>query len=74
MACLQALIEKDWLNFGHKFMDRCGHIQGKEDEVSPTFVQFLDCVWQLTEMFPTYFQVILKPRFNRKIRQPDFVS
>ena len=57
---LQALIEKDWLNFGHKFMDRCGHIQGKEDEVSPTFVQFLDCVWQLTQMFPTYFQVINK--------------
>jgi len=52
----QALIEKDWLSFGHKFNDRCGHVQGDAQEVSPTFIQFLDCVWQLTQMFPTMFQ------------------
>ena len=54
---LQALIEKDWLGFGHKFQDRCGHIQGDLQETSPTFVQFLDAVWQLTQMFPASFQV-----------------
>ncbi|XP_013105153.1 myotubularin-related protein 6 isoform X2 [Stomoxys calcitrans] len=43
----QALIEKDWLAFGHKFSDRCGHIQNDPREVSPIFTQFLDCTWQL---------------------------
>lgn len=27
--------------FGHKFTDRCGHIQGDGKEVSPIFTQFL---------------------------------
>ena len=56
----QALIEKDWLAFGHKFQDRCGHISGDPQEVSPIFLQFLDAVWQLTQMFPQAFQ------FNEK--------
>uniref|UniRef100_A0A1B0C790 Uncharacterized protein n=1 Tax=Glossina palpalis gambiensis TaxID=67801 RepID=A0A1B0C790_9MUSC len=43
----QSLIEKDWLSFGHKFSDRCGHIQTDNREVSPIFTQFLDCTWQL---------------------------
>ena len=53
-------MEKDWLAFGHKFMDRCGHIDGDPNEVSPTFAQFLDCVWQLTQLYPKAFQ------FNEK--------
>ncbi|XP_054736354.1 myotubularin-related protein 8 isoform X1 [Anastrepha obliqua] len=43
----QALIEKDWLAFGHKFSERCGHVQTDPREVSPIFTQFLDCTWQL---------------------------
>ena len=50
------MIEKDWLAFGHKFQDRCGHIQGDPQEISPTFIQFLDCVWQLTQLYPQAFQ------------------
>ena len=50
------MIEKDWLAFGHKFQDRCGHIQGDSQEISPTFIQFLDCVWQLTQLYPQAFQ------------------
>lgn len=45
----QALIEKDWLAFGHKFSDRCGHIQNDPKEVSPVFTQLLDCAWQLMQ-------------------------
>ena len=60
MQGFQALIEKDWLAFGHKFLDRCGHIVGDPNEVSPIFMQFLDAVWQLTQMFPQAFQ------FNEK--------
>ena len=54
------LIEKDWLSFGHKFQDRCGHVISDANEVSPIFLQFLDAVWQLTQMFPQAFQ------FNEK--------
>jgi len=52
----QALIEKDWLTFGHKFSDRCGFIAGDPKEVSPVFTQFLDATWQLMEQFPQAFQ------------------
>ncbi len=52
----QALVEKDWLAFGHKFTDRCGHLDGDPNEVSPTFAQFLDATWQLVDQFPQHFQ------------------
>eukprot|EP00981_Chlorochromonas_danica_P003236 scaffold633_cov288-Ochromonas_danica.AAC.71 len=56
---LATLIEKEWCAFGHKFQDRCGHGQDSNslpDERSPVFLQFLDCVYQLLEQFPTAFQ------------------
>ncbi|KAK4887660.1 hypothetical protein RN001_003931 [Aquatica leii] len=52
----QALIEKDWLAFGHKFSERCAHIQSDSKEVSPVFTQLLDATWQLTQQFPLTFQ------------------
>lgn len=53
----QRLIEKDWLAFGHKFADRCGHGPGvPRTECSPVFVQWLDCVHQLIEQFPCSFE------------------
>ncbi len=55
----QVLIEKEWLMFGHKFSDRCGHLYENENsskEVSPIFSQFLECVWQLTQQFPCAFE------------------
>lgn len=63
----QALIEKDWLSFGHKFSERCGHINpdasssGSESsnpskETSPVFTQFIDCVWQMMQQFPFDFE------------------
>lgn len=52
------LIEKEWLLFGHKFADRCGHSIGGADphEASPVFVQWLDAVYQLCRQFPTAFE------------------
>eukprot|EP00069_Balaena_mysticetus_P005896 bmy_18170T0 len=52
----QVLIEKDWISFGHKYSDRCGHLDGDPKEVSPVFTQFLECVWHLTEQFPQAFE------------------
>ncbi|CAH1777080.1 unnamed protein product [Owenia fusiformis] len=53
----QALIEKEWLSFGHKFIDRCGFLEHVEvKETSPIFTQFIDCVWQLSRQFPCAFQ------------------
>ena len=37
---LQTLIEKEWLSFGHKFSDRCGHTSTSDNkEQSPVFLQ-----------------------------------
>ncbi|KAH9389114.1 Myotubularin- protein 2 [Tyrophagus putrescentiae] len=53
----EVLIEKEWLSFGHKFAQRIGHCEDKpnDDNRSPVFLQWLDCVWQLTKQFPTAF-------------------
>jgi hypothetical protein len=52
-----SLIEKDWCQFGHQFAKRCGHAAASpEDQQSPIFVQFLDCVNQLLRQFPTHFE------------------
>ncbi|XP_037087949.1 myotubularin-related protein 8-like [Pollicipes pollicipes] len=52
----QALIEKCWLAHGHKFTDRCGFIQQDPKEISPIFTQFIDAVWQLSQLQPQAFQ------------------
>ncbi|TIB74302.1 hypothetical protein E3Q23_02726 [Wallemia mellicola] len=73
---LIVLIEKDFLAFGHKFNERCGHtvverpfyVDGVKEpppertfgsrlkEVSPVFLQFLDCLWQLIRQNPGRFE------------------
>jgi hypothetical protein len=54
----QVLCEREWLDFGHKFADRCGHAVGKVDpsERCPVFLQWLDCVHQLLQQFPCSFE------------------
>jgi len=49
------LVEKEWMSFGHRFLDRLGHGHFSQ-ECSPIFLQFLDAVWQLVRQFPTHFQ------------------
>ncbi|CAB3368858.1 Hypothetical predicted protein [Cloeon dipterum] len=54
----EVLVEKEWLSFGHKFAHRIGHGNEHHSDAdrSPVFLQFVDCVWQLTQQFPTAFE------------------
>lgn len=51
----EVLVEKEWLSFGHRFQLRVGHGDKNhaDAERSPVFLQFIDCVWQMTRQFPT---------------------
>jgi myotubularin-related protein 1/2 len=52
------LIEKEWLAFGHKFQQRhgVGEFTDDADQISPIFLQFLDCVHQMLRHHPTAFE------------------
>ncbi|KAK1169498.1 myotubularin-related protein 2 isoform X1 [Acipenser oxyrinchus oxyrinchus] len=54
----QVLIEKEWLGFGHRFQLRIGHGDKNHTDAdrSPVFLQFIDCVWQMTRQFPAAFE------------------
>lgn len=58
------LVQKEFLSFGHPLQMRCGHgcdpKTRDEDNVSPIILQFLDCLWQLVNQYPHYFE------FNKK--------
>ncbi|KAI2664842.1 Myotubularin-related protein 8 [Labeo rohita] len=41
---------------GLMVMTQCGHLDTDPKEVSPVFTQFLECVWQLSEQFPSVFE------------------
>jgi hypothetical protein len=52
---------QEWLAFGHQFARRHGHASGKMDQDgdsqrSPVFLQFLDCTWQLANIYPVAFE------------------
>uniref|UniRef100_A0A8C1MQF1 Phosphatidylinositol-3,5-bisphosphate 3-phosphatase MTMR2 n=1 Tax=Cyprinus carpio TaxID=7962 RepID=A0A8C1MQF1_CYPCA len=54
----QILLEKEWLSFGHRFQQRVGHGDKNHTDAdrSPIFLQFIDCVWQMTRQFPAAFE------------------
>lgn len=54
----EVLLEKEWLSFGHKFSSRIGHGEDKhnDNDRSPVFLQFIDCVWQILNQFPNSFE------------------
>jgi len=60
-----ALMEKDFLAFGHPFHTRCAHGEGRggenvngndEGQISPIFIQFLDAVSQIIRLMPNEFE------------------
>lgn len=59
----QSLIEKEWCSFGHQFGSRCGHARSDatNDQRSPVFLMWLDCVWQFIRQFPSECE------FNEKL-------
>ena len=54
----KVLIEREWLQYGHKFTDRGrGTILNTDlNERSPIFIQWVDCVHQLVVQFPSEFE------------------
>ncbi|CAJ1073923.1 myotubularin-related protein 9-like isoform X4 [Xyrichtys novacula] len=50
-----ALLEREWVQAGHPFMQRCAHSafsHARPQQESPVFLLLLDCVWQLWRQFP----------------------
>lgn len=57
----EALIEREWLQAGHPFSLRCKHsaylpAASRSKDQSPTFLLFLDCVYQIYHQFPCSFE------------------
>lgn len=54
----EVLLQKEWISFGHKFSSRIGHGDKNHADAdrSPIFLQFIDCVWQMSKQFPTAFE------------------
>ncbi|XP_043918708.1 myotubularin-related protein 9 [Protopterus annectens] len=55
----EALIEREWLQAGHPFQLRCAqsaYSSSKQKAEAPTFMLFLDCVWQIQRQFPCSFE------------------
>ena len=51
------LLQKEWVDFGHKFDERCGHTdESAADQRSPVFLLFVDCCYQLLRQFPHHFE------------------
>ncbi|NXP35392.1 MTM1 protein, partial [Leiothrix lutea] len=47
----EVLVQKEWISFGHKFASRIGHGDKNHADAdrSPIFLQFIDCVWQMSK-------------------------
>uniref|UniRef100_A0AAQ5ZQV6 Myotubularin-related protein 9 n=1 Tax=Amphiprion ocellaris TaxID=80972 RepID=A0AAQ5ZQV6_AMPOC len=55
----QGLVEREWLQAGHPFQQRCSQSafsNTKPRVEAPVFLLFLDCVWQILRQFPCSFE------------------
>uniref|UniRef100_A0A287DC02 phosphatidylinositol-3,5-bisphosphate 3-phosphatase n=1 Tax=Ictidomys tridecemlineatus TaxID=43179 RepID=A0A287DC02_ICTTR len=57
----QVLVEMEWLDFGHKFADRCSHGENSNDlkECCSVFSQWLDCVKLVQHTYSCLFGTFL---------------
>lgn len=59
-ACrFEALVEREWLQAGHPFNDRCAKSAfavSKNRQEAPVFLLFLDCVWQVNKLLSFVFK------------------
>ena len=58
-----ALIEKDFVSFGHQFRFRNGYYskeESNENQTSPILLQYLDATQQLLVQYPMYFEFNMK--------------
>eukprot|EP01125_Pyxidicula_operculata_P013798 TRINITY_DN4578_c0_g1_i5.p1 TRINITY_DN4578_c0_g1~~TRINITY_DN4578_c0_g1_i5.p1 ORF type:complete len:499 (-),score=53.95 TRINITY_DN4578_c0_g1_i5:120-1616(-) len=60
MEGFEILIEKEWCSFGHRFAARTGLVSSSSakdrNDRAPIFIQFLECVWQISTQFPSAFE------------------
>ncbi|XP_043540029.1 myotubularin-related protein 10-like [Chiloscyllium plagiosum] len=52
----QSLLQKEWVEAGHRFSDRFNQLRATEKDESPVFLLFLDCVWQLLDRYRGFFE------------------
>lgn len=57
----QSLVEREWVEAGHPFGTRCAHGAYAKGRLTgpfeaPTFLGFLDCLWQIYQQFPLSFE------------------
>ncbi|ALC49253.1 CG3632 [Drosophila busckii] len=57
----RVLVEREWLNYGHKFADRSGNGPNSDEvnERCPVFLQWLDLVHQIHKQYPCSFEFSL---------------
>lgn len=76
----EALIAREWIQAGHPFWSRTTKgpfndaVASKSETFAPTFILFLDCVWQVINSdFPILFSFLMPQRyFINKLTQPIF--
>jgi myotubularin-related protein 3/4 len=64
------LVQREWIDFGHKFADRNGVLNEDPNERSPIFLQWLDCVHQLWQQNPKEFE--FNQRYLMKLAQHSY--
>jgi myotubularin-related protein 3/4 len=64
------LVQREWIDFGHKFADRNGALNEDPNERSPVFLQWLDCVHQLWHQNPKEFE--FNQRYLMKMAQHSY--
>ena len=67
--CSQVLLEKEWINGGHRFSDRFDSLGSLQDDRAPVFLQFLDSVWQLTLYVLPFHRLAMKILMCFRTRQ-----